>query len=164
MHTPSTQLVALAKKFPSSLIQRNPSGGGDYVKHSLYVEKLISVLGGFDFEIIEIIRGDVQGRPPDPNGRSERAKAGTPDLHNVIVGCLARLTVTIDGVKRTIVEVGDCEDPHNWNQDGARLKDASSDALKRCSMRIGVGTHLYSGADYRRDRALTRAVEASDDE
>jgi hypothetical protein len=48
--------------------------------------------------------------------------------------------VTIDGHTVT----GDCEQPHNWDTDGARLKDAMSDAYKRCAMRLGVGLHLWA--------------------
>jgi hypothetical protein len=153
MSEPS-QAYRLARPFPPETIKKNPSGGGSYVKHSLYVEKLIAVCGGYDFEIVEVIRGTVQGKAPNPNGKSDRAKAGTPDLVDAVVGCLSRLTVEVDGITRTIVEVGDCEEPHNWNHDGARLKDAASDSLKRCSMRLGVAIHLYSQELFRLDRAL----------
>ena len=58
-----------------------------------------------------------------------------------------RLTAEIDGMVIRIEEVGDCESPSNWPHDGARLKDAMSDALKRCCARIGLGTHLYAKSD-----------------
>lgn len=135
-----TQLAALARPFPASLVQKNPTGYGSYVKHSAYVEKLLLQIGPFDFKIVEIIRGDTKG--------------GSPPLVNVVVGCLAELTVEIDGRTTTIVEVGDCEMPSNWPHDGARMKDAASDALKRCAARIGCGLHLYSQDDYRLDKAL----------
>jgi hypothetical protein len=47
----------------------------------------------------------------------------------------------------SITEVGDCEQPTNWKTDGARAKDALSDAYKRCLMRLGSGLHLYVKAD-----------------
>ena len=31
---------------------------------------------------------------------------------------------------------------------GARLKNAVSDAHKRCAMRVGLGLHLYAQDDY----------------
>ena len=151
-----SELADLCKPFPDGDIHRNPSGGGEYVKHSTVVEKLLYAVGPFSYRILEPVRGFVQGTPPNPSGNSARAKAGTPDLVDAVVGCLAELTVTVDGETVTVVEVGDCEQPHNWPHDGARLKDASSDALKRCAMRVGVGLHLWSQESFRLHDALTR--------
>lgn len=139
-----TQLADLARPFPNAFVRANPSGGGTYVPHPLYTQRLLLYLGGYSFERVEIIRGDVPGKPPNPDAESQRAKAGTPDLHGVIVGCVCRLTVTVDGTRQTLEDVGDCESPHNWPHDGARLKDAMSDALKRCARHIGLGLHLYA--------------------
>lgn len=139
-----TQLHELAKPFPQRVIHDNPSGGGSYVSHHLYVQRLLMHLGAYSFERVELIRGDVPGKPPNPQGQSTRAKEGTPDLSGVVVGVIARLTVTIDGERVVIEDAGDCEAPHNWPHDGARAKDAMSDALKRCCARIGLGTHLYA--------------------
>jgi len=138
------QLTKLVHPFPDRLIQKNPSGCGTYVKHSVVVERLLDVLGGVDFELIEVLRGHVDGKPGNPSGSSARAKAGTPALDNAVVGVLARMVASVDGKTYTITEVGDCESPHNWPHDGARLKDAASDAYKRCAMRLGVGLHLWA--------------------
>jgi hypothetical protein len=138
------QLRALVRPFPSKYIKANPSGGGTYVSHEDVTQRLLHALGPFSTEVDQIIRGDVAGKPGDPAGRSERAKAGTPDLHNVVVGVLLKLEVTIDGRLVTVTEVGDCEQPHNWPTDGARMKDAMSDAIKRCAMRLGCGIHLWA--------------------
>jgi hypothetical protein len=54
----------------------------------------------------------------------------------------------VDGIPVRVEEVGDCEQPHNWPHDGARLKDAMSDSLKRCAMRLGVTLHLWSGDEF----------------
>ena len=134
----STDLAALARPFPARLVHKNPTGFGEYVKHSVITEKLLAVVGPFDYRIVELIRGD------------------TKDLTNVVVGCIAELTVTIDGRLTTVQEVGDCERPENWAHDGARAKDCSSDAIKRCAMRLGVCLHLYSGEDFSLARALER--------
>lgn len=139
-----TQLRDLARRFPSSVIHTNPSGGGVYVPHHLYVQRLLMHLGGYSFERVDILRGRVAGKAPNPQGSSQRAKDGTPDLEDAVVGVVCRLTVTVDGQTMVIEDVGDCESPHNWPHDGARLKDAMSDALKRCCARIGLGTHLYA--------------------
>ena len=152
-----SQLRDLARRFPSSVIHTNPSGGGVYVPHHLYVQRLLMHLGGYSFERVDILRGRVTGKPPNPNGSSQRAKDGTPDLEDAVVGVVCRLTVEVDGRTMVIEDVGDCESPHNWPHDGARLKDAMSDALKRCCARIGLGTHLYSKTedDYVLYRVLT---------
>lgn len=138
------QLTKLAIPFPSRLVKKNPSGGGTYVPHYLYAQRLLLHLGAYDFTLVEVLRGDVAAIPPNPDGKSKRAKDGAPALHDVIVGAVMRLTVTIDGRTVTIEDVGDCEQPHNWPTDGARMKDAISDALKRCCARIGLGLHLYT--------------------
>lgn len=142
----TTQQTRLAKPFRQSQIQKNPTGYGEYVKHSIYVERMLHN-GPYDFEIVEIIRGEFLDKAKQP--------------HNGVVGCLARLTAEVDGVRRTVVEVGDCERPDNWSHDGARLKDAASDAFKRCCMRgFGLGLHLYSQGDY----ALYEALRKRDDD
>lgn len=143
-----TQLSDLAVPFPSKYVHTNPSGGGSYVKQHAVKQRLLLHLGGYDFELVEIVRGFVPGKAPNPNGTSKRAKEGTPDLVNAVVGVVWRLTVEIDGERRVIEDVGDCEEPHNWPHDGARLKDAVSDALKRCAMHTGLGLHLWAQDEY----------------
>ena len=131
----SEQLTRLVKPFAPKLIHQNPSGGGrgDYVSHSAVTEKLLAVVGPFSYEISEVFRGKVKGRD---------------ELGEVVVGCTARLTCRVDEQVVTIEEVGDCENPANWPHDGARMKDAASDAIKRCAMRLGVGLHLWSQGEF----------------
>ena len=124
-----TQLRDLAKPFPSKFVKDNPSGYGSYVQHGLYKQRLLFYVGPYDFELVEILRGTVKGKD---------------ELGVVVVGAVMRLTVTIDGRVTKIEEVGDCEQPGNWPTDGARLKDAISDALKRCCPHIGLGLSLYN--------------------
>lgn len=156
-----SDLHKLSKPFPSKYVHTNPSGGGSYVKHHVVNQRLLMDIGPFDFALVEILRGRVEGRPPNPNGNSARAKAGTPALDNAVVGAVCRLTISIDQQPVTIEEVGDCEEPHNWPHDGARMKDAMSDAFKRCAMRIGLGLHLWSQDEFFLDVALGRAESAS---
>jgi hypothetical protein len=133
-----SQLLDLSRPFPNRVIHDNPSGYGSYVAHHLFAQRLLMHLGPYSFELVEIIRGSA---PAD-----KKADDQTP-LENVIVGVVMRLTVEIDGAMVRIEEVGDCEIPSNWMHDGARLKDAISDALKRCCVRIGLGTHLYAKSE-----------------
>jgi hypothetical protein len=150
-------LVELARRFPDGFVERKD--GNDYVAHHVVNQRLLSIVGPFDFELVEIVRGDLAAVPPDPGGRSRRAKAGTPALHNVVVGGIWRLTCSIDGHRVRIEEVGDVGDVHNWPHDGARLKDAASDALKRCAMRLGLGLHLWAQEHYFLDRQLRAVLE-----
>lgn len=142
------QLTMLVHPFPEKVIHKNPSGGGSYVKHSTVQQRLMDVLGLVDVELVQVVRGDVAGTPPNPKGTSDRAKRGTPDLTAAVVGVVARMTATVDGQQVVVEEAGDCEQPHNWPHDGARMKDAMSDAYKRCAMRLGVGLHLWSQDDF----------------
>jgi hypothetical protein len=154
---PMHDLTQLARRFPEGFIERKD--GIDYVAHHVVTQRLLSIVGPFDFELVEIIRGDVAAAAPIPNGRSRRAKAGTPALHNVVVGGVWRLTCEIDGRRVRIEEIGDVGDVHNWPHDGARLKDAASDALKRCAMRLGLGLHLWAQEHYFLDRQLWASLE-----
>lgn len=144
----SDQLARLVQPFPDTFIHTNPSGGGSYVTHSVVVQALLAVVGPYDFTVKEIIRGDLPAVAPNPQANSKRGKEGSPALQQVIVGAVCALTVTIDGRTVTVEDVGDCEQPHNWPHDGARLKDATSDAIKRCAARLGLGLHLWAQQEY----------------
>jgi hypothetical protein len=148
------ELRELARPFPQGFVERKD--GQDYVAHHVVNQRLLHVVGPFDFELVEIIRGDIAAVAPDPQGRSRRAKAGTSALRNVIVGGVWRLTVTVDDRIVMVEEVGDVGDVHNWPHDGARLKDAASDAIKRCAMRLGLGLHLWAQEHYFLDRQLAK--------
>ena len=77
----------------------------------------------------------------------------------MVTGVVLALTVEIDGNLVTIEEVGDVEQPFNWKTDGARMKDAVSDAVKRCSMALGVGLHLWSQFDGESEYFLDKQLE-----
>ena len=140
-----SDLLKLSTPFPDNLVKAAPSGKyGSYVKHSTVTERLLSIVGPFDYEVVEIVRGYA---PPVKGKDGTKDKPTYPGRDNAIVGCLARLTLTIDGDTRTVTETGDVEEPA-MNTDGRNLKDASSDAIKRCAMRFGLGLHLWSQGDY----------------
>lgn len=142
---PLRDVTKLVWPFPEKVIQKNPSGGGSYVAHPLVEQRLIDVLGHPPTtELVHFMHGMVAAKAADPNGSSARARAGSPQLDNAVVGVVLRMTCVIDGHEVTVEEVGDCEDPHNWKTDGQRAKDAFSDAYKRCAMRLGVGLHLWT--------------------
>lgn len=138
------QLIQLATPFPDQFIKQPPRGKfGSYVPHGVVTERLLSIVGPFDFEVIEFIRGytkAIKGK----NGTDENPTY--PARDNAIVGCRARLTLTIDGEYHSVVEIGDVEEAA-MNNDGRNAKDAASDAMKRCAMRFGLGLHLWTQED-----------------
>lgn len=154
-------LTKLLHPFPASVVHKNPSGGGTYVKHSTVQQRIMDVLGLVDFELVEVIRGHVDAKAPNPDGKSKRAREGAPAIPVAVVGVVCRMRAVIDGQAVVVEEAGDCEEPHNWPHDGARMKDAMSDAYKRCAMRLGVGLHLWSQDDfYLSEKMLKQDMEA----
>lgn len=151
-------LTELARPFPTDFVERKD--GSDYVAHHVVNQRLLSIVGPFDFELVQVVRGDVPASAPDPSARSRRGKAGTPAMAGIVVGAVYRLVCTVDGRRVQVEEVGDVGDVHNWPHDGARLKDAASDALKRCSMRLGLGLHLWAQEHYFLDQQLNAPAKA----
>jgi hypothetical protein len=129
-----SQLHELSRPFPDSLIKAKPGKfAASYVEHSVISQRLLEVVGPHDFAVDRIVTS--------PDG--------------VVVGCTATLTVEIDGKRVSVTEVGDVERP-DPNANGSNLKNASSDALKRCAMRLGCGLHLWSQENYYLDKALAK--------
>ena len=136
-----SQLRELSKPFPESLVKQKPGKfAAAFVSHADVGQRLLEVLGPYSFEVKQMIT--------NPDG--------------MVTGCLATLTCTIDGREVRIPEVGDVERPGESN--GAAGKTASSDALKRCAMRLGVGLHLWSQDNYYLDRALDKREKDGHDD
>jgi hypothetical protein len=134
------QLYELSRPFPESLVKQKPGKfAASYVEHSVISQRLLEVVGPYDFCIDRIVT--------NPDG--------------VVVGCTATLTVEIDGRRVSITEVGDVERPGDNN--GSALKAAASDAIKRCAMRLGVGLSLWSQENYYLDKALAKQMEPTDE-
>jgi hypothetical protein len=137
----SDDLYQLARPFPDSMIVKKPGGKfqADYVAHGVITSRLLEVVGPFDWSIAKIIT--------NPEG--------------IAVGCLGRLEVVVDGRPVVIEEVGDVE--HVSPNSATNLKMASSDALKRAAMRLGLGLHLWVGEEhYYLDRALAKRLSPSE--
>ena len=149
-----TQLRDLAEPFPSKLVKQPPQGKyGSYVSHSTVNERGLSIVGPFSFQVTEVVRG---------HAHEVTVKKGKPDektypAREAVVGCLATLTVNVDGRIVVVTEAGDVEGAAA-QEDGANLKEASSDAFKRCWMRTGLGLHLWSQGDYFLDKQLDKGV------
>lgn len=134
-------LYELARPFPAALIKQKPGKfAADYVDHATVNARLLEICGPFDWTIdAPILNAD-----------------------GIIVGCTATLHVEIDGRDVHITEVGDVE--HPGANSATNLKSASSDALKRCAMRLGLGLHLWAGEGYYLDRALKKQIDPEGDE
>lgn len=144
------QLHELSRPFPSEFVHKAPKGKfGDYIQHSVIRQRLLSVVGPYSQEVKEILREEVK----DKDG----------NVKSIVVGVVLALTIEVDGQLVTVEEAGDVENPFNWKTDGARLKDAVSDGLKRCAMAIGCGLHLWSQyegkSEYFLDKQLEKALD-----
>jgi hypothetical protein len=132
-----SQLSELATPFPAKFVSQKPGKfAASYVAHDIVTQRMLEVVGPFSFSLDELIR-DKQGD---------------------VVGCLATLIVTVDDRVVSITEVGDVEPAGSASKnDGARAKDALSDAFKRCAMRLGLGLHLWAGDNYYLHTALKKS-------
>jgi hypothetical protein len=134
----SDDLYQLSRPFPEAMIVKKPGGKfqADYVAHGVITSRLLEVLGPFDWSIAKVIT----------------------NADGIAVGCIGRLEVTVDGRPVVVEEVGDVEQVSA--NSATNLKMASSDALKRAAMRVGLGLHLWVGEHYYLDRALEKRLSA----
>ncbi len=128
----TTQLQSLAKRIPKSYIKQKPGGfAADYCSHSDVQQMLIAKLGAPPSqEVTQIIRNS----------------------EGVAHGVVLRMVFNIDGQPCVIDEIGEVERPSA--NDGLNVKNAVSDAVKRCAMRIGLGLELWCQETYVLDKAL----------
>ncbi len=123
-------LQELSKPFPQKYIHKNPTGFGEYIQHSVIRQRLLSVLGPFEQKVIQVFKEEMT----DKQGKTK----------TVTTGVVLEMTFNIAGRNVSVQEIGDVEQPFNWKTEGARMKDAVSDAVKRCAMAIGCGLHLWA--------------------
>lgn len=115
------KLVDLARPFPDKYIEDDGRGNA-YVAHHIVTQRLIHIFG----------------TPP----RIELLREIYDE--QTLTGVVMRLTVP--GFE-PIEEVGEADNPQA-KTNGARLKSAASDAIKRCAMRLGLGLHLWAQEHY----------------
>jgi hypothetical protein len=134
-----SDLLKLSKPFQERFIKEKPgSFKASYVTHSCVVEHLLGIIGPFNQEVKEIIRG----------------------ADGVVEGAIVRFTFTIDGDDIIIEEAGAVE--RRVPNAGEAMKDCISDAVKRAASRIGLGTHLWSGNEYILHDVLSRREEENE--
>jgi hypothetical protein len=126
-----SQLKQLAEPFDPRLIEQKQ--GMDYVSHGPVTERVLATLGPYSQKVEQLIF--------------------TPD--GKVDGALVTVTVEIDGRTVSVTEAGEGDNPRA-KTNGALAKDAISDGVKRCWMRLGLGLHLWSGKHYVLDRVLER--------
>lgn len=120
----SDQLLRLSRPFPQRFVeQKGTSFKADYVSHGTVTEFLLGILGPYNWEHVCWIEGS-----------------------SGLEGGIFRLTAEVDGKKVIIEEAGSVE--RNTPNAGEKAKDISSDAIKRCAMRLGLGLHLWSQDKY----------------
>ncbi len=132
-----TTQIQLSKPWNKKLVKSLNKGFGeiDYVEHTQVTQKLIALIPDLDIEIGRYIHDTVE----DMNGVRRR----------FVTGVEVKMTGTIDGKLVHRQEVGMCDKPffhsdaNKVHNNGQRAKEALSDAIKRCAMRLGVGIELY---------------------
>lgn len=150
------QLYNASRRFPADMIQRKQ--GNDYVDHAVITQRIMQVFGWFDQEIVREIRGHVPAWKPGTDDEK-------PALDNAVTGVVLRITVHTDtDGPRSITEIGEVEFPHNHTTDASRAKHATSDAIKRCAMRLGIGLHLWAQGLYTLDSSLYAQLHEDDEE
>ena len=119
----------LARPFPQKYVH-DDGRGNSYVPHHVVTQRLIHIFGV----------------PPKIEVLRELYDEGK------LTGVIMRLTVPgLDPVE----EAGEADNPQS-KTNGARAKDACSDAIKRCAMRLGLGLSLWAQKDYFLFDALTK--------
>ena len=117
----------LTKPFAKSVIKKNPKGFGDYVPHHIYTRRLVDSGLLISFDTVEVIRG-AEGH---------------------VISARCTLVVDSPDGEKTVTACGDVEPPainsfkNGKKSEGELIKDAESDALKRCCMRLGIGLHMW---------------------
>lgn len=130
------KLVKLTEPFPKAFV-KDDGRGNDYIPHHIINQRLIQVFGRPPR--IEILREVYDGEK--------------------LTGVVMRMTVPgFDSVD----EGGEADNPQS-KTNGARLKDACSDALKRCAMRLGCGLHLWAQDNYYLHDKILKAIAGEPD-
>lgn len=146
----------------SYLETKGGRGGGTYIAHGFISQRLIEAFGFYEWRIINFFY--------DENLEWKTVKDSGIIKGKVLVGVQGEITVTLpSGKKFSTTGCGDVEHPNNWGNNGTRLKDAESDALKRTAKNLGVGLQVWSfnnrkQIDYFLHDALIKQYKAMPDE
>ena len=135
------QLQDLAKRLPEKWIQEKGTGfAAKYCSHGDIQQLLLAKLGPTSQRVVKIIY-NTEG--------------------NMIQGVILEMRFYIDLEQVVIEEIGECERPTENN--ALNLKNAISDAVKRCCMRVGLCLELWATEHYALDKALAKRSEEQED-
>ena len=137
------QLQDLAKRLPEKWVTQKPGVGFDakYCSHGDIQQLLLAKLGPTSQRVVKIIYNTEE---------------------NIIQGVILEMRFYIDLEQVVIEEIGECERPTENN--ALNLKNAISDAVKRCCMRVGLGLELWATEHYALDKALAKRAEEQEQE
>ena len=130
--------IELSKAWNKSVVKKLPvsykKDGIDYVEHTQVTQKLIALIPDVQMELLDVFY--------DTHYNMDGDKL------TILTGCSYKISGTIDGQFRSVVEAGMCDKPfevenRRSSNNGERLKECISDAVKRCGMRLGIGIELY---------------------
>jgi len=129
--------IELSKAWNKSFVKQLKMSYGsiDYVEHTQVTQKLIALIPDVQMKLESYVYDKVE----DEHGIRRK----------FLTGVVYTISGTIDGEFRTVTEAGMCDKPffaegnRKVSNNGERLKECISDAIKRCAMRLGVGIELY---------------------
>lgn len=147
-----SQLRELATPIPQKFIGKSDKGM-DAADHTVINQLLLRNLGPFSFSVVHVLRSEV------PDFKTKGGKTYPGGLF--VTGAVCRLTAVVDGREVSIEEAGGCENAALKDGDGERLKHATTDALKRCAMRLGLGLHIWAQQMYFLDKQLDKDAGAT---
>lgn len=127
-----SQLLKLATPIPKKYIGNN-GRNREAAEHTVVTQILLLAVGPYTFRILRELYS---------------VPKGSKDGEKVLTGVIGQLRCKIDGEWVEIEEAGGVENALNQDGDGERAKHASSDALKRCAMRLGLGLHIWAQDHY----------------
>ena len=117
-------LVELSRPFPEDFVERKD--GQDYVAHHVVNQRLLSIVGPFDFELVQVIRGDVAAVPPDPPpaaGAARPARPPSTTSWSAASGASpARSTTVRSGSRRSATSATSTLAPRRRPPQGRRLR------------------------------------------
>jgi len=140
------QLRKLATPIPERFLTKSGKGM-TAVDHTVVTQLLHLHIPGWSFEIVEVLRTVM----PEKQGKNTTWPGGA-----MVTGCVGRLSAMVDGELVHVDEAGGVENAQMHDGDGERLKHATSDSLKRCAMRLGLGLHVWAQGSYFLDRSLDK--------
>ena len=117
-----SQREELIQPFPDQYIDKK--GKYSYIKHGQLAQRLIQVVGPFNFFVKELIF----------------------DSDQVLTGAIVRLELYIDGEYQIIEQTGAIE--HRQDNNAQNLKHAESDGFKRCCAKLGLGLQTWNEDQY----------------